>query len=434
MSASPSPRAHLFYSLLLILAVPAMLVGNTLLNARETTDILDRSLRQQIVVLANAVAPTVTSELSSPDQLSGSLHQILTSQPSIREITVYRYTGSSFVTVATTDSSKQLVTLNQVASNVAWQQGQPVANIDTVGTDHERVWSVVSPIKDGASNKVALLEAKVFTGDIDSLIQSNYTSSLFILIGEVILILILLLNYFRYVNFARMARQLHEADAIRRGFLNATSKGLLAPALALKNYSTALLNNPQAANTEQGKQSLNNLHTYATKLLNIVLGLSEYVRVLSNSFDLHLLPTTVNAILADVTRLLPQDAPVQVTLSNTNLPVTTDTEAVTQSLVNLLNMLLRYNPTGAIVIKDAQPTPSRSQTVLIEPAAIVIREGLQNTFFNPSPESSSEESDDYSDLGVVYLASSQLIRELGGKLRAEFSPVGKLSFRLTLPK
>jgi K+-sensing histidine kinase KdpD len=431
-------KKQLAYSIFLTLAIPGLLIGTVVWNIRSYTVASNKDLQQQAFLLADSFAPTALANMGNAQTLSNDMLALQKRQPLVREITLYRYTGKEFVTVASTDSHKSLQILNDVASNAAWSQNDKVASVETIEASDERVWSVVSPLRDGNGNKIALLQAKISTKDIDGLTKQNFNVTILIVGIEIFLILLLLVNYFQFASYPRLYFALREVDRIRQVLLNAISLGLVLPAQELRNNAEFFSKTYAALLDIRGREYTHAILEQATKLMAVITSIGDYSKIehgasVLSSFPLHF-EELCDAVSEELVIAQPPDEAVLLNYQrpDRDVVIEADVTALHKIMFTFVSLLLRYSNGGSILLRF-EFLQSGDCKLIIDPANLFIGPEVQENFFQPNSMISTTVSNTFADLGVIYVLSAELIRKMGGHLGADFDISNKATFWITFP-
>src|SRR5690606_6192705 len=127
--------------------------------------------------------------------------------------TVYTYEDTYFQAVASSDQNLATQQLTNPSTSIAWSQDQAVATLEnSISPENtsERVWSVVSPVRSTTGESIALINTKLSVADAEALAEQTFRQSFYILAGTIAIILLLLLNHFRFIEYAKLFRRLKE--------------------------------------------------------------------------------------------------------------------------------------------------------------------------------------------------------------------------------
>jgi hypothetical protein len=216
------------YSLILIIFIPVVIVLNTLWGIQNTQKNMDEELRKKADLAEEIFGASVADSLDDETGLQIKIDQVAKSAGTeVKEITVLKQDvdKEGFIVLASSDLKNLGLIIKSLQNTMVWVEDKPIATLglDSQANPPERFWSVISTLKDTSGAKKALVEMKVSLADIDALSRKNLSLSLIILVITVFFVLLLLVNHFRFFEYAVLFKRLKEVDKMKDDFISIAS-------------------------------------------------------------------------------------------------------------------------------------------------------------------------------------------------------------------
>jgi signal transduction histidine kinase len=150
--------------------------------------------------------------------------------------------------------------------------------------------------------------------------------------------------------FNEMATSLERAEQIRRQLLADVAHELRNPLATVESYVEAMSDGVLQADEENWSA----IRAETTRLNHLVNDLQRVSHAEAHQLDLHLLPTTISALVEDATRAAApaytaKGVTLDAELSSQSPAVEVDRERIAEVLANLLANALRHTPSGGEV-------------------------------------------------------------------------------------
>ncbi|GEM_PF-5252101 len=430
-------RSHFIYTLLLIIIIPIMVSVNFVWFVYNWNDTLFSQLDQNAKTLATAyslsIAPVVNGQAA---ELDAKLHSMLTLDPTIRELTVYLYKDNTFVTLATTNQTKQLQLLKDAASSDAWVNDNATSGLQSIESDGHYVWSVLSPLKDSEGKKVGLLATTLTLAQANSFLTQNFIITLAILFATTFVILILVIAHFLSLGSVLRSRGRKDLETMQKSLIFQASDSLQAPLVIINKMYMALLQ--QGYNhllDKEGSQYLLGIYNHSNYLTNVTKDLLDLNQLLSGEAKLNKQRVNLVTICHEiVTEQKPAVSSWGIQLSHIapehQVMTSVDPDRLKRVIVTVLNLIMQYSGRGKIEISYQFPHPNECSVSI---KSDTFRRDSGHGSPNAQYQKTNDELDYFSELGVNYWVSEQIIERLGGTLKADVFPSQGAEFRLTFP-
>lgn len=422
----------------MIILVPVIFVANLVWSNYNVNKMLEGELQKKAVLMADAFSSSITDHLSQPGQLTEEIQALLSSEPLIKEITIYQYTNNSFVTTASSNPDLNLVVLNDPTSVSAWSENKSVANQETYSGTNEKVWSVITPLKDKNGNKVALLSTKLSVQDITDLEKSNYQQSLIFLIASVILIFILLINHLHFIWYAKLFSAVKEVNKLKDEFVVNATNNLQMPIITIKNYTATLSKTYYDRMDEVGKKCLDGISVQISSLIIMAKDLLNLSRIEHGEMPVNKQDVNPATICQNVYEQLSAQSTIKknnitYTPPDSQVITSVDAEKFKQAIISIVNIVQQKSGDSIINIFHEYVDNGDSWSVSIKSSAFVLNNELD---FEKTEDNSSVpqfNSVIISDLGLSFWITQQVINRMGGRISIEpIAPQGAV-FRIIFP-
>lgn len=438
--------AQFVYSLVLIILIPALLIYNTIYLVQHFRANMDQELQQKAVLLSQTFSPTVLASIDSPDKLQNQIDKIITDQPVVKELTVYRLNADQFDTVASSNENMLGKKLTDVSSVIAWSQDQSTATLETAKNSKtgsvERVWSVLTPIhKDNGvdglpGEKFALVNSKLSINDIDQLTTNTFSKSIYLLLGTIALILLLLLNHFRFIEYANLFRKLKEVDALKDDFLSIASHELKTPIIALKGYASMLQEGIGAELTDKGKVYVQNMIISANRLEELIKQTLDISRMEQGSLPFNITTCDPIALCQKVLENLSslaqkKDLTLYHETPNSQIMIEADPDRFTQVVTNLVSNSIKYTQTGSL--KISYRVKKRNLEILFKDTGIGMSSDALSHLFEKFYREHKEQTKEVQGTGLGLWITREMIKKMRGEISVESLEGEGTLFTVSLP-
>ncbi len=276
------------YSVIIIILIPAALVFNTVWALRAVNRDVNFQLRREAVLVGSVVGNMSEEQLENSDLLNKKFAQIQDEEPEIQNITILVPNEENKFDAAATTSPVGEAGSDPILSQFVWSSGQPHAAEVIDRPTNSRAWSVITPIQDDDGKQVALVDIKISTQKVDEVISRTIRDSVIVLSVTVVIVLLLLINHFRFFESARLFTKLKEVDEMKDDFISMASHELRTPLTAIRGYTELLLRNDAVKADEKASKDARTISASSERLSDLVEDLLNVSRIEQNrmKFDL----------------------------------------------------------------------------------------------------------------------------------------------------
>lgn len=347
-------RLEFYYSIALLVLIPVLIVANTLIMSVAVRGDFNTELRRKAAMANTLLAESIKPNLDDTDSLQAQVDGFIKGSPELRAISIAAPAdGQQFRVLASSDGKATGEMESDLQYLAASSSQKPIAK-DMTLDDGERVWSVASPVLvDGAVAAVVVTD--VSSEQADALIGNTLLQSLGIVCATVVLIVLLLLNHFKFVQYAMLFRKMKEVDQLKNDFLSVATHELRAPMTVIKGSIENLQDGITGTVDERGKQALAVVTGETDRLNNLVTDLLNVSRLeqgrITYTFETVDSRDVCSRLVGQFTAKAEKKG-LSVTYEQPQDPalVSVDNGRLIEIMTNLIDNAIKYSRQGAVVV------------------------------------------------------------------------------------
>jgi signal transduction histidine kinase len=433
-------RVELAYSIFLIILIPALIVAGTLWLTSQVKDNFDQELRRKANLANEVFGVSATSILAANSSaqaaalLQQQIDQARTQAPEIDSLSLVRPAGNGFEVIASSDSTKVGKPDTTIQTQLAWSKNQPVASLVAAGEGNDREWLVATPLATGSSQPVALSVMRVSLASSDALIGSTLRGTFIGLAIMLTVIILLLLNHFRFVQYAELFRAQKELAQMKDDFISIATHELKAPMSVIKGYLSMVLEIPDLSKDVREMTTI--AHDQTDRLGHLINDLLDVSRLEQGRTKYNLkavkLPDTIGPMLTVFNQKAGSKGLSLKYEPAATLPaVMADADRVSEIFTNLIDNAIKYSRTGTVTITHDVAGSILATTVADTGIGLTAEE--ISHLFTRFYRAKNADTRDISGTGLGLWIIKQYAQAMGGDITVE-SEKGKGSqFIVTLP-
>lgn len=271
-------RLEFYYSIALLVLIPILIVANTLVMAFAVRSDLDSELRRKAALANSLITESIKSKLNDQSAVQNQVSAWTTSSDELVKVSIVKLDGQQPGTIiATGGNQDDTAGSSDILLQTAAASKKSVAQ-ELQLADGQRIWRVVSPVIENEIVK-AVVVSDVSSQRTDGLIGTTLMRSLGIVMATVVLIVLLLLNHFRFVQYAMLFRRMKEVDQLKNDFLSVATHELRAPMTVIKGSIENLEDGITGTVDEKGRHVLKVIYGETERLNNLVTDLLNVSRL-----------------------------------------------------------------------------------------------------------------------------------------------------------
>ncbi|MFI5240403.1 MAG: sensor histidine kinase [Candidatus Saccharimonadia bacterium] len=432
-------RLELAYSILVITLIPLMVIGSTLWLTSQLKQNFDLELQRKANLANEVFGISVANIISSnsPTQSASSIQslidQTLPEAPEIDQLSVSILSNNTLTTIASSDPSKNGLPDTTIQSKFAWSKQQSIASLIVAGEGGTRDWLVATPIFNATGQEVAISSLRVSLANSDSIMASTLRDS-YIILGLILIVIIaLLLDHFKFIQYSELFRKQKELDQMKDDFINIATHELRAPMGIIKGYISLALEEPVG---EVVKTQLNVAFDQTDRLGHLIGDLLDVSRLEQNktSFDLKLvsLAPIIGPLVTTFGVKASEKGLKLVHQENLSLPmVLGDADRITEVFTNLIDNAIKYSRQGSIII--SYEINSQSVIAKVSDTGIGMTLEEQGRLFQRFYRAKNQDTAGISGTGLGLWIIKQYVERMGGTIKVNSEKGKGSTFEVILP-
>lgn len=344
------------YSLFLMVLIPALMAANTLVISRSVRADFDAELRRKADLANQVFGASIASNLDDASSMQNVITTIMDARPEVEDVVVVVPNNTKFNVLAASSEDAVGQTINNLQYSLVTDSRQSVASVvDSKSNALNRAWSVTSPVLNADGELVALTSMDVSLDAADALISSTLSRSFFILIGTVILVVLLLTNHFRFVEYALLFRKLKEVDRMKDDFLSVATHELKAPMAIIQGQIDNVIDGVFGNIPDKAKQALRDARGQSLRLGNLVSDLLNVSRIEQGRINYELQEVdqgeVINQIVSEYERKAKEKGlEIEYTALQSGEHILADVGRYQEIMTNLIDNAVKYSLRGKVVI------------------------------------------------------------------------------------
>lgn len=429
-------KFEFWYSLVILLIIPVLITANTLLLITGLRKNFDIELRRKAEAIAHVIEVSIYKDLNKPSALETSIQRITSNRSDIAGITILQKYNDELRVVGSSDNSLVGNTTSDLQLVFAIERNQAVAQL-VKNKDGMRIWKIASPIHDDKNKVIGVQTIDVSLQDADTLISDLLLRSLVVLAASIVIVILLLFNHFRFVEYAMLFKKLKELDQLKDDFLSVATHELKAPMTVIKGNIENISDGLMGPVDEKVKDALATMYQETERLNGLVSDLLNVSRIeqgrVTYTIESVDLSESIDRIVSQFSnRAHTKGLGLSYQKPNEQLFVFADAGRITEILTNLVDNAIKYSREGSVsiahvVTKDMVKTIVQDTGIGISPQD---RERLFNRFYRVK----SEATKDIGGTGLGLWIIKQYVEYMKGKIYVDSMEGAGSKFIVELPR
>ncbi len=438
LSQKANSKFELVYSILLVVLIPTLLVGNIFWIWQSAKQNMDNELHEKAVLANEIFASVADSEIFSNKTLAQTkLEKIKVNAKDVMEVSILTRDGENFVVLASTSKEKIDTVAEGYQSDIAWKENKPVAILGSYADSSNssmRVWSVTNLVANG-ENKLGLIDTKVSLKSIDELVQESFERSFIVLIATIIIILLLLINHFRFFERAMLVRKLQEVDQMKDDFISIASHELKTPIAAIRGYLSNIVDGVGGSIDEKARANIGIVDKQASRLNDLVNDLLNVSRLEQGRLQFEFEPLNMSKFVGEVVDNLSiqaQEKNLELKYEPMNdIEISADQNRLREVLTNIIGNAIKYTLSGSVNIyhvidKDRIKTIIKDTGVGMSPES---RKNLFTKFYRIKTDATR----DIPGTGLGLWITKEMVEKMRGEIFVDSMENSGSQFTITFP-
>ena len=433
-------RREVAYSVFLVILIPAVVAIGAIWLTGQIKSNFDLELRRKANLAAEVFGVPTAQILanSSPEQSALLVQRLIDTTrrqaPEIDGLSVSVPAASGFRVLASSDDSKIATSDTAIQTQVAWSKTQAVASLIASGEGGTREWLVASPILDASGRPIAVTSMRVSLRSADELISGTLRTTFIGLAVMLGVIVALLLNHFRFVEYAELFRKQKELDQMKDDFISVATHELKAPMSIIKGYISMTLEEKDLP--KNSREMLTIGMTQTERLTHLVTDLLDVSRLEQGRTKYNLAPVNLPEIIT------PMMATFQVKAKDKQLGLgyappaqlpaaLADPDRVSEIFTNLIDNAIKYSRTGTVTI--THEVTGTTLTTVVKDTGIGMTPDEQSRLFQRFYRAKNADTADIAGTGLGLWIIRQYARAMNGDIVVKSVKGTGSEFIVTLP-
>jgi signal transduction histidine kinase len=411
-------RLEFWYSIAVLAIIPILIALNTLLLMGGLRNSFDEELRAKAELVSHVIESTSAQNINDSKKTQENIDRITKDRSDITDITIAKKTSDGQLKiVGSTDKALIGKSADDLQFSIAISKDRAVAQLlgDKNSTRH---WSVISPIHDISGKQVGAQNISVSLATADASISNLLLRSFVILGVSIIVVVLLLLNHFKFFEYAMLFKKLEEVDQLKSDFLSVATHELKAPMTIIKGNIENISDGLYGKVDDKIKQALGTMYDETNRLNNLVSDLLNVSKIEQEKLTYNISSVDISVIISKIAenyRQKARDKGIEIIYDLSSAKkVRADEERVIEIMTNLIDNAVKYSRHGSInishkVVNDKLRTSVRDTGIGMSAKE---REKLFNRFYRVQ----NDKTKDIGGTGLGLWIIKQYIEHMGGSI------------------
>lgn len=431
-------NAQFIYSIILIVLIPVIIIANALWQIRKSNDNMDSILQNKAILVESLLGDSISETIKDQATLQSKITKVTTKNPEITKITVMTQNADDFTVIASTDRQNIGLKLTSSDYTSTWLQNKPITKLleDTTKTPPSRFWQTTNALQNASNQKIALVDMTLSLQDTDTINRKNLNTSLIILGITIFLVLLLLINHFRFFEYTVLFKRLKEVDKMKDDFISIATHEMKTPMAAIKGYISMMFEGLTGEFDQKTKLHLEKIYVNIQRLDLLLTETLDVFRLEQGRMQFNMQPYDISEIIrASILTSEDQAKEKGLALTETKLPnmplVFIDPERLRQVTDNLIGNAIKYTQKGSITI-SYQMADGKLSTI-IKDTGIGMSSHDQKGLFTQFYRIKNEKTVDIPGTGLGLWIAREIIRKMNGKIIIDSTENVGSTFTIQLP-
>lgn len=434
-------KRELLYSIIVIIAIPALVVFNTVYLTNGVRATYNKELQRKADGLNAVIAESLREPIVSGNytSVSGKLTNLKKERPELTQLMISEYKNGSITVIAKSDDVPAKLTSSvEFMQKIAYDKAASIAKLTTVQTENgpQQAWAVSTPLLEAETKKpIAIVSSSVLTTDSEELIAKVLQTSLIALVATVAIIVALLLRHMRLLSYGQLLAKQKEVNQTMGDFLSVATHELKAPMSIIKGYISNVIEDTAPPLSNDTKEQLNVALAQTDRLNGLVQDLLNVSRIEQGRVAYNPQPVVLDEVLAPIIKnygVIATEKNISISYqSNNSFVVYADAGRVQEIFTNLIDNAIKYSLQGTVTI--TQKSTSKYVTTSIRDTGIGIGPEERKRLFQRFYRIKNDNTKDISGTGLGLWIIKQYIESMGGTIEVESMENVGSEFIVNLP-
>ncbi len=221
LDRNTSGQFEIFYSILVAVLIPLIIIISAFLNSRFTASDNDKYQKNNAIIISNVITTAISNNINQRSLLLQQIISYQTSNPDITKVTVARPLDQAKHYVITESSDTAEIALDKQDINYDLVLSSKKSLSELIIKNNDKYWQVIRPVIQ--DNRIlAIVTVDLSTSKADALQHSTLIKSLVVMTVMILIIVILLINDILFLEHAispKIINNEHEQENLEQNKL-----------------------------------------------------------------------------------------------------------------------------------------------------------------------------------------------------------------------
>lgn len=456
-------KFELIYAIAIIIAVPAIIVINTIYLGNQAREDFVTEARRKADIVNQSVAISAKQliKTGNTESLNGYLDEFSDQSPTLKDVYVAGINDDSIDIIASNKEGYKLSDHQEQSINFAIETCKTIVRnknelqsvnssesvkIDCPGVASKGVsydnngnktntWEVTTPVLNEDYDIVAVAASTITTADADELLDNTFFRSYIFLAISVLIVVALLVHHFKLAGYSQLLAKQKEINQTLSDFLSVATHELKAPTSIIKGYISNVTDGTFGEVSKDVKAQLFVALNQTDRLNSLVQDLLNVSRVEQGRIQYEITTVDLNATIGAIVENYRANAleknivliykPEGVSL------VKADAGRAQEIFTNLIDNSIKYTPSGSVTI--THEANKQYLITKIRDTGLGISAENRKRLFQRFYRVQTEQTKTISGTGLGLWIIKQYIEAMGGKIEVDSLVGSGTEFIVYLP-
>ncbi len=417
-----SKNSSIFYSALLVFAIPAILFFSTFYSLNQFEKNFNHLIQTKGTLLENIFIASLKEDGNEIEDIQKKINKIVIRNQDIQELKILEVGSdkNSNKIIASSDEDEINDESKDPKEFLALGVTEGIASLVT--ERGIRFWEIVK--KDQINgDKDIIVKAKISLKEVDEAFQQSINRTYWAIVLASLVLILLVTNYVRLNQYVLMYNKIKEVDEMKDDFVSMASHELKTPLTAIIGYLDLLNSSKKKLNKDE-QHYLDNIQSSSTRLKMLVEDILEVSRIEQGriTFEYSIVSASEMANKV-VDTLLPKanEKKIELILNNqlekNQDLIKVDASRLEQILVNLVGNSIKYTEKGIVEVVVGKE--DEKIKISVEDTGIGMSSEEKESLFGKFNRIKNEKTIKVEGSGLGLWITKQLTEQMKGKISVE---------------
>lgn len=296
----------------------------------------------------------------------------------------------------------------------------------------KRFFRTARAVSDVHGSVTGVILTRQTLSEADQSIATSIRSSLYVLVGILVILLFLFFHHARIIDYTALYRRLQEVDQLKDDFISMASHELRAPLTLIRGYIEQLKDT--LGKDSAHEVTLNRIDQSAVTLAALVADILDVSRLEQGrmSFDIKAVDPMFIKEICESMRKSAEAKKLKLTCDvQTGVQIHADTDRLRQVIVNLVSNAIKYTDSGEVAVRGT--VQEQFFTIRVSDSGIGMSADEQSKLFSKFYRAAGKRVRQETGTGLGLWITKQIIEAMHGNVSVESIQGVGSHFIVTLP-